>query len=62
MMLGPPEEMQKEMAITGMIGGIQRLETQGQDQLLVRTSNGEQVLLQRYAKEPPSSVTDNFFN
>jgi hypothetical protein len=62
MMLGPPEEMKKEAVVSTLISSIQRLEAQGQNQLLIRTNNGEEVRLERFNREAPSAVTTNIFN
>ncbi|UJR20432.1 hypothetical protein I4U23_023563 [Adineta vaga] len=62
MMAGPPEEMEKETVVSGLISNIQRLNVQGQGQLIIQTKNGEQVRLERFTKAGPSAVTQNIFN
>ncbi|CAF1120638.1 unnamed protein product [Adineta steineri] len=61
-MLGPPEEMKREDAVSSLISSIQNLEVQGQEQLSIRTNNGEQIRLERFEKSAPSAVTQNIFN
>ena len=62
MMGGSSADMQKEAAVSKVISGIQRLDAQGQNQLLLQTNNGEQVRLERFGKAAPSAVTENIFN
>jgi hypothetical protein len=62
LMAGPPELMQKETVVNSLISGIQKLEVQGDQQLLLKTNNGEQVRLERFTKGAPSPVTQNIFN
>ncbi len=62
MMAGPPEMMNKESVINQLISGIQRLDAQGQQQLVIQTNNGQQVQLERYAVPAPSPVTQNIFS
>ncbi|CAF4250140.1 unnamed protein product, partial [Adineta steineri] len=61
-MLGPPEEMKREDAVSSLISSIQNLEVQGQEQLIIRTNQSEQIRLERFEKSAPSAVTQNIFN
>ena len=62
MMAGPPEQMQKETAVNQLISGIQSLEVQGEQQLVLQTNNGQQVQLERFVVGAPSPVTQNIFS
>ncbi|CAF4192219.1 unnamed protein product [Adineta steineri] len=61
-MLGSPDEMKREDAVSSLISSIQNLEVQGQEQLIIRTNQGEQIRLERFEKSAPSAVTQNIFN
>ncbi len=61
-MAGPPEAMNKENVVNQLISGIQYLEVQGQQQLVIQTNNGEQVQLERFVEAAPSPVTQNIFS
>lgn len=61
LMGGPPEEMQKEQTIKQLISTIQTLTTQGGQQLIVRTNDGQQIQLERFSPPAPSPVTENIF-
>ncbi|CAF4437542.1 unnamed protein product, partial [Adineta steineri] len=43
MMLGPPEEMKREEAVSSLISNIQNLEVHGEEQLIIRTNRDEQI-------------------
>jgi heat shock protein HslJ len=62
MMAGPPEQMKKESVVSNLISGIQRLEVQGGQQLIIQTNDGQQVQLERYTVEAPEAVTQNIFD
>jgi heat shock protein HslJ len=62
MMAGPPEQMKKESVVSNLISGIQRLEVQGGQQLIIQTNDGQQVQLERYAVGAPAAITQNIFN
>ena len=62
MMGGPPAEMQKEQLVGNFISAIQNLDLDGPQNLRVRTSNGEQVRLQRFTPAGPAAVTNNIFD
>jgi hypothetical protein len=62
MMMGPPAAMAKENVISTLISGIQRLDAQGDQQLVLQTNNGEQVRLQRFEVPGPQPVTQNIFS
>lgn len=62
MMAGPPEEMHKEHLISNFISKIQSLELQGQQHLVIQTTDGQQTRLERFAPPSPSPVTENIFN
>ncbi|CAF1392697.1 unnamed protein product [Rotaria sordida] len=47
LMLGPPEEMEKEGVIGNLISRIQNLEVEGGQHLVITTDNGEQIRLKR---------------
>jgi hypothetical protein len=61
MMAGPLEEMNKERVVTTLISGIQSLEVQDDQQLIVKTNCGEQIRLERFSKADPPAVTKNVF-
>jgi len=62
LMGGPPEVMQKERVVSQLLSGLTDLKTQGDQQLILQTSNGQQVQLERYVVPAPSPVTKNIFN
>ncbi len=62
LMAGPPEQMKKENVVNQLISGIQSLEVQGEQNLIVQTNNGQQVQLERFVVAAPSPVTHNIFN
>ncbi|CAF0899088.1 unnamed protein product [Rotaria sp. Silwood1] len=59
---GPPEAMKKEDLICKLIADIQGLEAQGEQHLVIRTSGGDQVRLERFTVPAPQPVTQNIFN
>lgn len=61
-MAGPPAEMQKEQLVGNFISAINQIDLDGQQNLIVRTTNGEQVRLQRFAPAGPAAVTNNIFS
>ena len=62
MMAGPPAQMNKERAVSQLISGIQSLTSQGEQELILRTNDGQQVQLERFEVAAPSPVTQNVFN
>jgi len=62
MMMGPPEMMNKESVINKLISGIQHLNVQGDQQLVIETNNGQQVRLERFEVGAPPPVTQNIFH
>ena len=62
LMAGPPEQMKKEDVVNKFLSGIQSLEVQGGQNLILQTNNGQQVQLERFEAAAPSPVTTNIFN
>lgn len=62
LMAGPPAQMNKESAVSKLISGMQSLTSQGDQQLILRTNDGQQVQLDRFEVAAPSPVTQNIFN
>jgi len=60
-MSGSPSAMNKENKVSQLISGIQSLDVQGNQQLVIQT-NGQQVQLERFAVAAPAAVTQNIFN
>ncbi|CAF4068605.1 unnamed protein product [Rotaria sordida] len=44
---GSPEDMKKEDVISNLMRDIQKMEVQGEQQLIIQTNNGEQARLDR---------------
>lgn len=61
MMMGPPDQMEKEQAINNLMSGIQALNVDSNQNLVIRTNAGEQVRLQRFTTPAPPAVTQNIF-
>jgi hypothetical protein len=59
---GPPDLMRKESVVGELISNIQSLDVQGEQELIIQTNNGEQVLLERFTVPGPQPVTQNIFN
>jgi hypothetical protein len=60
-MAGSPSAMDKENKVSKLISGIQNLNVQGDQQLIIQT-NDQQVQLERFVVPTPAAVTKNIFS
>lgn len=61
LMAGPPELMEKENVVSTLLSGINSIQLEGPEDLLIRSTDGIEIKLKRCTQTIPSAVTDNIF-